>query len=47
MYERLLTENSIKTIQLPDYYNVVFLRYPVLVKDKKKALESAKNQTLS
>ncbi|MBI4706712.1 MAG: DegT/DnrJ/EryC1/StrS family aminotransferase [Candidatus Omnitrophica bacterium] len=46
LYEKLLTENAIKTVQLPDYYEIVFLRYPVIVKDKKKALEAAKKSKL-
>lgn len=46
LYEELLKKKGIKTIKLPEHYNPVFLRYPVLVKDKIKVLEDAKKKRM-
>jgi dTDP-4-amino-4,6-dideoxygalactose transaminase len=40
-YERLLKKH-IKTVKLANYYEPVFLRYPVLVENKRKVLQEAK-----
>ena len=42
LYEGLLKEKDMETMELPDYYDTVFLRYPVLVKGKNKILSEAK-----
>lgn len=42
LYESLLKEKNIETVKLADQYAPVFARYPVLIKDKMKVLEKAK-----
>jgi len=44
LYEELLKEKNLKTVSLPGYYEPIFLRYPLLVKDKEKALKEAKKR---
>ncbi len=46
LYERMLKERGIKTLDLSDDYDPVFLRYPVLVKDKKKTLAEARKRKI-
>jgi perosamine synthetase len=44
MYEELLKRKGIKTVELAEYYEPVFLRYPIFVKNKRKVLEEAKKK---
>jgi perosamine synthetase len=46
LYEELLKKKGIKTVELPEYYTPVFLRYPVLVKNKEKVLEDARRNRI-
>jgi perosamine synthetase len=46
LYENMLQENGIKTVKLQDFYKPVFLRYPVLVKDKAKVLKEARRNRI-
>jgi dTDP-4-amino-4,6-dideoxygalactose transaminase len=46
VYESLLNEKGINTLRLPDYYNPVFLRYPLLAKDKRKIIQDAKRRNI-
>lgn len=46
LYENLLRDKGMKTVDLPEYYEPVFLRYPVLVSDKRKMLEEAKKRRI-
>jgi len=46
LYEEMLKKKGIKTVKLPEYYKTVFLRYPVLVKDKSKVLEHARRKRI-
>ncbi|GJM17009.1 MAG: polysaccharide biosynthesis protein [Thermodesulfobacteriota bacterium] len=42
LYEDSLRKRGMEIVQLPKYYDPVFLRYPILVKDKAKTLKEAK-----
>jgi perosamine synthetase len=44
LYEDLLGKKGIKTVTLPEEYEPVFLRYPLLVRDKSKVLAEAKKR---
>jgi perosamine synthetase len=46
IYKNLFRQKGIKTIKLPEEYEAVFLRYPVLVKDKIEVLEEAKKMRI-
>ncbi len=46
LYENLLTQKGIKAIRLTEDYEPVFLRYPVLVKNKKEVLAEAKKRRI-
>jgi len=46
LYEKLLEDKGIQTVKLPKYYEPVYLRYPVLVKDKGKILTEAKKRKI-
>jgi len=46
LYEQMLQERGIKTIDLSNEYDPVFVRYPVLVKNKKKTLEEARKRKI-
>jgi perosamine synthetase len=46
LYEKMLRKRGIKTVELPEYYRTVFLRYPVLVKDKAKVLKEARRNRI-
>lgn len=46
LYEDLLGKKGIKTRNLPEEYDPVFLRYPLLVKDKSNVLSEARKRSL-
>jgi len=46
LYEKTLKEKGIETVNLPEYYEPVFLRYPILAKDKRKLLKEAKKKRI-
>jgi perosamine synthetase len=46
LYEKLLPEYGIKSVKLPGYSEPVFLRYPVLVGDKRKVLGEAEEKRI-
>lgn len=46
LYEKYLPEIGIETVKIQDYCEPVFLRYPILVKDKKKILTQAEKQRI-
>ena len=41
-YNKQFSKEVIEPINLPDYYETVFLRYPVIIKEKEKFLETAR-----
>ena len=45
-YERILSEVGISSVKVPRYSDVVFLRYPMLVKNKDRVLELAKKNRI-
>ncbi|MGB9743314.1 MAG: DegT/DnrJ/EryC1/StrS family aminotransferase [Minisyncoccales bacterium] len=45
-YERKLSEIGIRTQGVPEYIKPVYLRYPLLVKDKNRILEEAKKKKI-
>jgi dTDP-4-amino-4,6-dideoxygalactose transaminase len=45
-YDKLLPQIGVESLQLPQEYDPVYLRYPVLAKNKNKALESAKSNKI-
>lgn len=46
LYEKYLPQIGIKTIKVSEYAEPIFLRYPVLVKDKQKLLDKAKKERI-
>lgn len=46
LYEEMLRKKGIKMVELSGDYEPVFLRYPVLVKDKRKVLEEAEKKRI-
>ncbi len=44
LYEDSLRKRGMEIVQLPKYYDPIFLRYPLLVKDKAKTLKEAKQR---
>lgn len=46
LYEHLLKQKGIKTVDLPEDCDPVFLRYPLLVKNKKGVLNEAKKRRI-
>jgi perosamine synthetase len=46
LYEELLRKKGIKTVELPNVYDTVFLRYPILVRDKRTILEEAEKKRI-
>lgn len=44
LYENLLKQKDMKTVTLSEDYEPVFLRYPILVKDKRKVLSEAEKK---
>lgn len=46
LYESLLGKRDIKTVKLPEDYEPIFLRYPILVKNKRKLLDGAKKKNI-
>jgi hypothetical protein len=46
LYEKFFEEKGINTVKLSADYDPVFLRYPVLVKDKKKTMEEAREKRI-
>ncbi|MCS6943766.1 MAG: DegT/DnrJ/EryC1/StrS family aminotransferase [Geminocystis sp.] len=44
IYEEELEKAGIKTVELPDCYDTVFLRYPLVVKNNKKIIRLAKEK---
>lgn len=46
LYGKLLKEKGLKTINLSEEYEPVFLRYPLLIRDKIKALKEARKRRL-
>lgn len=46
LYERHLPQLGIETIKVSEYAEPIFLRYPVLVKDKQKLLDKAKKERI-
>lgn len=46
LYERYLSERGIETIKLPNDYDPVFLRYPLIVRNKEKMLIEAKKRRI-
>lgn len=45
-YEKLLREIGIRTVSLPDHSDPVFLRYPVLVRNKREVLDIARRKKI-
>ena len=46
LYERMFKEREIKTIDLSAHFDPVFLRYPILVKNKEKTLAEARKRKI-
>ncbi len=46
IYEWLLKKRSIQTVKHPEHCEPIFLRYPLLAKDKKRVLEEAKKRKI-
>jgi len=46
LYEEMLPDIDLKTMSLPEYCDPVYLRYPVIVKDKEKVLKKAKENRI-
>jgi len=46
LYEEWLGQRGMKTVILPTDYEAVFLRYPILVKNKRKVLSEAKKRRI-
>ncbi len=46
LYEEKLKKKGIRTVELPDHYRPVFLRYPVIVRNKAKVLEEARKKRI-
>ena len=46
LYENLLKQKDVKTVTLSEDYEPVFLRYPLLVKNKVKVLNEAKKRRI-
>jgi dTDP-4-amino-4,6-dideoxygalactose transaminase len=46
LYGQKFKEIGIKTIELSDDYDPVFLRYPILVRNKEKALAEARKKKI-
>ncbi len=46
LYEEFLNKKGMKTLKLPDHYDTVFLRYPLLVKNKNKTLKEAEKKRI-
>ncbi len=46
LYEKYLPQIGFKTVKIPDNSEVVFLRYPVLVKNKEKILKEAEKHKI-
>lgn len=46
LYEDQLRGKGLKIVELPEYCEPVFLRYPLLVTDKRKVLEEAKKRNI-
>ena len=45
IYNQKLQEKGIGTVQVPKYWSLIFLRYPIKVGNKWKILEKAKKVT--
>ena len=45
-YKKLFKEKGLETLKLPKYYDPVYLRYPLLVRDKEGILEEAKKRRI-
>jgi perosamine synthetase len=46
LYEKQLKEVGLKTINLPEKHEPVFLRYPLLIRDKERTLREARQKRL-
>ena len=46
LYDEWLGQKGMNTIILPEDYEPVFLRYPILVKDKRKVLSEARKRRI-